>query len=226
MREIYNEYFHIPKEGKIREKVIITRMMLTVTVIISCLIIMGVSAYAYFSHSVVSASNVIQSASFEANVSIVVSDKNNEAVEVKRINGKTQAAVLYAGNTYSITVEKAGNASTGFCVITADGCEISKYHTQQIGVDVNSGGTAKQSITFTLTVTRTTTVEFCAHWGTSSHYADYTNKGTDNELYIVDGEHVTLNIADNNQTQGSDETTAMLSETDLVTEAEPTESAS
>ena len=55
MRKIYEEFFHVPKHGKIRENVILSRITLAVFIIVACLAAMSISAYAYFSHNVTSA---------------------------------------------------------------------------------------------------------------------------------------------------------------------------
>lgn len=196
MRKLYNEFFYIPKHGsgKIREKVMLMRTAMTVLVMVVCLAAMGITAYAYFAYNVTSASNVIQAANFETKVSIQISDSNNETVPVEQLNSKTQVATLNPGKEYSVTIEKAGTAQTGFCVISATGCNVEKYHTQQIGKDVKSNTEGKNVITFKLMVTDTTLVSFYSHWGTSSYYADYENKGENDALYIIDGETVTMQI--------------------------------
>ena len=213
MRKLYNEFFYIPKHGKVREKVMLARLTSTITIVIMCLAAMSITAYAYFSYNITSGSNIIKAANFETNVLIQITDKNNEAVVLNRADRGTQTATLYKDNTYSVTIEKAGSAQTGFCVITASDCEIENYHTQQLGEDANAG-TSKDSITFTLTVTNTTDVKFYAHWGTSSYYGYAGYPDNNNERYILDGEEVALSIirAINNDTpsdntEDKDETT-------------------
>lgn len=194
MKKVYNDYFYIPKHGKIREKVMLTRVVTTVMIMVVCLFAMGITAYAYFSYNVTSNLGTIRAADFETNVSISITNKNNEAVEINQIDNRTQAATLYQGDEYSVTIEKAGTAKTGFCVITASNCETEKYHTGQLGSDVNRGTAQSDSITFTLKVTDTTEVEFYAHWGTSSYY-DYSGYPDNNiEEYIIEGETVVLSI--------------------------------
>ena len=196
MRKLYNEFFYVPKygKGKIREKVMLMRTVMTVVVMTVCLAAMGLTAYAYFTYNVISASNVIRAANFETKVSIQISNSNNEPVTIERTDAKTQAATLHAGKEYLVTIEKAGTAQTGFCVISAAGCNIEKYHTQQLGKDVKSNTEGKDAITFKLMVTDTTVVSFSARWGTSSHYADNEGAGENDTMYIIDGETVTMQI--------------------------------
>jgi hypothetical protein len=196
VRKLYNEFFYIPKygKGKIRDKVMLAHTAVTVVVMVVCLAAMGFTAYAYFAYNVTSASNVIRATNFETKVSIRLSEPETETIPVEQLNSVTQTATLHAGKSYLVTIEKAGTAQTGFCMITAEGCDVEKYHTQQIGKDVKSNTEGKSSITFTMSVTDTTVVTFSSHWGTSTFYADYADKGENDELYIIDGESVTLQI--------------------------------
>ena len=44
MRKLYAEYFHIPKQGKINEKVMLMRVTFMVSVVIMCLAAMSFTA--------------------------------------------------------------------------------------------------------------------------------------------------------------------------------------
>ncbi len=188
MRNLYREFFHISKDGKIREKVMLTRVFITVTVCIVCLIAMGLSAYAYFSYDVTSPKNLIQSASFETEVKINVSNKNGAPVDVTTGDDKAHEATLKAEIPYFITLELTDNntANTGFVIVTAEGSE-ERYHTQQLGVD---GEETTGLIEFTIILEADAKVSFIDHWGTSSYYG----YETDSEQYIIDGETVTLKV--------------------------------
>lgn len=183
MKELYNEFFHVSKDGKVREKVMLMRTAITVIVIIICLFAMSFSAYAYFSHSITSGLNVIKAANFEAKITVTASVGENPTLEA--VDGKTYSAKLKPGVTYTFTVEKGGTAETGFCVITAVGCD-QTYHTQQLGKDISAPNDSTSKITFDLMVSDNTTVYVVSHWGTSSYYSAYQNKGTAGELYITD----------------------------------------
>ena len=41
-------------------------------------------------------------------------------------------------------------------------------------------------------ITDASNVYISAHWGTSSYYDDYKNKGDQEELYIIQGEEIML----------------------------------
>jgi len=188
VRKLYREFFYIPKHGKIREKVMLMRVVMTVAITIFCLAAMGITAYAYFSYNVTSASNVIKAATFETNVNIQITDENGEAVEVITSNYKSHVATLKANTTYFVTLKPTdkSTAKTGFVIVTADGCDKS-YHTQQLGVD---GDITRPQITFTLVLGADTKVMFLAHWGTSSYYG----YNSDSEQYIKQGETIQIPV--------------------------------
>ena len=210
MRKLYNEFFYIPKYGKIREKVMLTRIAMTITIVIMCLAAMSITAYAYFSHNVTSGSNTIKAASFYTDVTVQIADADGNAVETITTNTsdhKSHSASLDANTTYTITVQHnaRSTAQTGFVIITADKCE-TKYHTQQLGRD-GEGNT--YTITFELTPGANTVVTFRSHWGTSSFYADFKEIGENDERYIINGDDVKLTIdgvAPSDGTKASDNT--------------------
>ena len=168
MRKLYNELFYIPKHAKVSEKNMLARITLSITVVVACLIAMSISAYAYFSCSVTSASNVIKSANFDATVSVV--NEVGAEIPLETENG-LQKAILDEG-TYTVKLCKTdtSTAQTGFCIVTINGID---YHTQQLG-----------SVEFTLKVPDATELTLKRHWGTSSYYG-YDNADT-NPNYITD----------------------------------------
>ena len=179
MKSLLNEYFHISAHGKISEKNIILRFATAITVIIFCLIAMGTTAFAYFSHDITSQKNIIKSAHFEALIQITSSD--GEQIAVNSDNRTAPYADIKADTTYYVTLKHSehSTAKTGFVIISADKCQ-SRFHTQQLGRDVK-GNT--ETFTFTITPNNDTRVTFLSHWGTSSYYG---YKNTDNPLYITE----------------------------------------
>ena len=210
MRELYNEFFYIPKHGKIREQVMLTRIVSTIAIVIMYLAAMSITAYAYFSYNITSGSNTIKAASFYTDVTVQITDADGNAVEPIKTNTsdhKSHSASLDANKTYTITVQHnaRSTAQTGFVIITADQCE-TKYHTQQLGRD-GEGNT--DTITFKLTPGANTVVTFRSHWGTSSFYADFKEIGEKDERYIIKGDDVKLTIngvAPSDGTKASDNT--------------------
>ena len=196
MRKLYNEFFYIPKYGKIREKVMLARVAMTVVIMVVCLAAMSITAYAYFSYNVTSGSNIIRSATFKTEVQVQITDSNGKAVDtVKPITSDYKSFKiegLTVGETYTISVapikdEKA--AKTGFVIVTADNCP-DTYYTQQLGKDENVEGGETNKLSFEIMITDSTTVYLRAHWGTSSYYDEFQNKAE--ELYITQNEVIKL----------------------------------
>ena len=235
MRKLYNEFFYIPKHGKVREKVMLTRIAMTVMIVIMCLAAMSITAYAYFSYNITSGSNIIKSASFYTDVTVQVAAEDGTAVDTITTNTsdhKSHSAELSANKTYTITVKHndRSTAQTGFVIVTAEGCE-TRYHTQQLGRDGN-GNT--YTITFKLTPGANTIVTFRSHWGTSSFYSDFKEIGENDERYIIDGEEIKLIVggvapsAENGasgETEPAGETTTTPT-TDTSTGTEPSDTTS
>ena len=196
MRKLYNEFFYIPKHGKVREKVMLTRIAMTVTIVIMCLAAMSITAYAYFSYNITSGSNIIKSVSFYTDVTVQITAEDGTAVDTITTNTsdhKSHSAELSANKTYTITVKHndRSTAQTGFVIVTAEGCE-TKYHTQQLGRD-GDGNT--YTITFKLTPGANTVVTFRSHWGTSTYYGYAGDSDNNIEEYILDGEDIELVIS-------------------------------
>lgn len=188
MKKLFKEFFYVPKYGKVREKVMLMHVAMSVVIIVMCLAAMSLSAYAYFSYNVTSGLNTIKSANFETSVSIQITDPDGKAVDTSKpitTNYKLyKIADLKVGEWYTVTVTptERSTAKTGFIIVTATGCnEI--YHTQQLGIDENVPGGKTPEIKFQLMITDTTDVVLEAHWGTSSYYPKF--KDTDDDHYIT-----------------------------------------
>ena len=197
MRKLYREHFYVPKkgEGVISEKVLMTRIAISVLFVLLILAQMGIAAYAHFLNTKETSRRPIFSATYDLDCKV-------------KINGETSIANRIIANeslTYPITYEvelflgDENTATTGFCIVTVDylstvvtenGEETSPqppdviYHTQQIGKDIHAQDGERNKLTFKIMLQSPATVRFVSNWGTSSNY-DYDN--TDLESYIEDG---------------------------------------
>lgn len=170
MRKLFNEFFYIPKYGKVREKVMLTRLTMTITIVIVCLAAMSITAYAYFFYNVTSASNTIQAANFEAQITVTSTEQNGWTVNPSSTEGKKTVFTFADTGTYTVELEKGDNstAKTGFCIIYIGD---KTYHTQQIGIDIYANNEQRDLVSFALTVNEpNTVVTIESHWGTSSYY--------------------------------------------------------
>jgi hypothetical protein len=191
VRNIYNEFFYVPKHEKIREKVMLTRVAATIFIVIACLVIMSITAYAYFSHDVTSAPATIESAQFEATVNVHISDSEKENSLVPSVitaDYKTyKISDLQVGEWYTVILvpTEKSSAKTGFAVITANGCN-ETYYTQQLGVDERALGGVTNEIKFQIKITSETDVLLKACWGTSSYYPEF-ESADDNYITYENG---------------------------------------
>ena len=224
MRELYNEFFHIPKHGRIREKVMLARRVLTIAIVIVCLVAMSITAYAYFSYNITSGSNIIKSATFKTEVQVQITDENGNAVEtatpITSDHQSFKIEGLKINTPYTVSVKPIKDettAKTGFVIVTADKCS-DTYHTQQLGKDESVEGGETKELSFKLMITDSTIVYLNAHWGTSSHYDDYKNKS--NEFYITQGKPIKLNV--NSLDEPNIKTDSATEQTESVETAKPT----
>lgn len=186
MKDLYNEFFHIPEDGKIQDKVMVTRVSITVIAIALCLLVMSFTAYSYFAYNVTSTSNVIQTANFEIEVAV---EPNIESRAAVAKSGKSFVYDLLADTEYTFTVKYSENSTTktGFCSISIDGSE-KVYYTEQVAAEIAN---IPEAIVFSITPKDNMTITLAANWGTSSFYG---NDNTGNEIYIENNEKVTIEL--------------------------------
>lgn len=192
MRKLYNEFFYIPKHGKIRETVMLVRVAVAVAIVIACLAAMSFTAYAYFSYNVTSGSNVIKAANFKTEVQVKITDGNGNVLDNGQITPITgdhknfRIEGLEVGECYAVTITRTTNstAKTGFVIVSADNCR-DVYHTQQLGIDEKAVGGETEELFFKLKITDSTVVYLKAHWGTSSSYSDNSERYIENDDTVV-----------------------------------------
>ena len=151
MKKLYLEYFKISNEGKITDKAMLGRVILTVAVILICTFTMSFTAFAFFTSDATSSFNNIQAASFDVSVAV-----DNAPVDM--------VGTLNNEHTITLAVKDTSTATTGYCVVNIGGSE---YITQQFIRSENGFNT----VTFTLKLEKPTDVVVEARWGTSAVYA-------------------------------------------------------
>ncbi len=202
MKKLFSELFYVPKHGRVSDKAMLARVVLTSVIMIVCLVAMSTSAYAFFSCDITSGSNHIEAADFSLNITITT---DGDSVEVVKTNSQTHTAMLKAGESYTVNLSRVGTAQTGFCVISAaNAVEPLPYHTRQLEADGSDSNSGSDTLSFCLQVTVDTTVSFTAHWGTSSHYPDFANGSDEDELYITEqNNNIVIQIKTDNKAGGS-----------------------
>lgn len=178
MIKLCKNLFYEPKYGNVQDSMMLKRLFSTVTIVLVCLAAISFSAYAYFTYSITSAPNKIQTSSFSASIMIESEIENNVFTQ-----GYIQNCSLEPGK-YTVTISTdSGITGTGFYTITVGS---TTYHTQQLGVDLNTLGQKRTQISFMLEVHTTTDIVFDSHWGTSSHYSAVPI--TENAFYIMNSD--------------------------------------
>lgn len=167
MKKLYQTFFYVPKYGKVQDRVMTARAVVSLSVILLCLASMAITAYAWFSYNITSDANRITSARFETNV-VVLQEDGNEMPAVPLSDGSLLLE-LSSGKTYAVTVSLSADstASTGFCIVSGEG--IGDWHTWQLGVD---GDIQRQQLSFRLQPREDIRITIRDCWGTSSGYAN------------------------------------------------------
>lgn len=216
MRKLLKELFYIPKYGKMSEKVFLSNIAISIVGIVLCLSTMALTAYAYYSWSLITPTQIIQAGYYECTVEIEkiseVTDNSDLATDDETIILEGTDIVLEAG-TYRITITKAENSttSTGFCVMSVAGED---YYTVQIDK-------TEEPVSFVLRINAELTVSFTPCWGTSSKYG---MDAKTEESYIEAGETVSVEVPQNNLLLGmpqesTEETTVPSASTEAISES-------
>lgn len=136
MRKLYDQYFRVSENEKVKEKVLYTRVGVTVLLILLCVVAVDITAYAFFSCSISSRENTIKTASFAA-TSTLESDvyATYGADETYYIldNSENEQERFFV-----ITIAKSedSTATTGYCKIKVitdyNDYAVQEFYTDQI----------------------------------------------------------------------------------------------
>lgn len=167
MKKLYQTFFYVPKYGKVQDRVMTARAVVSLSVILLCLASMAITAYAWFSYNVSSSNNRITSARFGTELAVTRRD-GIETVASPRSDG-SRLLELSGGQTYEviITLSQDSTANTGFCILSVEGGDI--WHTWQLGMD---GNIQREHLTFWLQPSEDMDIIIRDCWGTSSSYGD------------------------------------------------------
>lgn len=151
MKNIYREYFYIPKDKHMTTKVFTTHVVLSVVSVLACTLAMFASSYAWFSTEISSGNNVIISGDH----SLWVDDQKNTT---EQVDEGVSVALLTAWDKHLFHIYPQGSASTGYCRVTLsyDG-EDKVFYTEQIADD--------EYLVLALETTVGTEITFESFWG-------------------------------------------------------------
>ena len=183
MKKLYKDLFYVPKYGKVQECTMTARAVLSLTVILLCLASMAITAYAWFSYNISSATIRLTAARFST-VAVIRQKDGGSEVTVDSSEDGIHTVKLTGGIEYEVVLTRAIDctAKTGFCILSGAG--IGSYHTLQLGQDGNAW---RDGTTFYLTPDKDMQITLQDHWGTSSSYGDpnATNRIAEKQTLIL-----------------------------------------
>lgn len=171
MKKLYHEYFHIPKNGKISDKVMLGRTVVAALCVILCLCAFSVSTYAYYYMTVVSSGNNVQAATFEVE-ELRVYDGN------EKVDAPEGVYSLTGGKEYTVVLQLSGSVKNAHVAIKVEapeasaavmavdegqatgGLSVGTYYTATIELDGNT-----KTVQFGLTVASDAKVTLQPRWG-------------------------------------------------------------
>lgn len=182
MINLIKKLFREPNQGKVSEKAMLSRAVLTVAVAVFCFFSMALTAFARFTANDISIpKNTVVTATYKLNIQVTCNGG-----EVTVTNGKFTAA---AGEEYEITMQYVpGSARTGYCIVKVGSTE---YNTTQIGADSTATDGRRDSLTFKIVGGSTAkSVQMTPNWGTSTKHAEFVETGVNGTYYITEGESI------------------------------------
>lgn len=167
MKAMLKSFFNAEKEEKISDKAFISRITVSVVLIVICLIAMSISAYAYFAYNVSSQNNVIRSASYDL---AVTPPEDMETSKTYELKNETSVDKEYI---FSIsTKETKTTASVGYCkiIINTNTNDAQVFYTKPIWLseDLANGKPATRTVKIIVPAGKTVQVSFVAEWGSCS----------------------------------------------------------
>lgn len=178
MKKFYDKHFRVKENEKIREHVMMMRIVLAVAVVCVSMCSMGITAYAFFTYTVTSSSNVIKAASYWTNKSAV--EYGTDGSVVATISDDDGYLVLKNNSTeihtFDLTLKAAGTASVGYArieVVTYDGESVyssETFYTEPIRKDVHTGSNG-YVIHIVVPAGELATVQVTDNWGSCARKA-------------------------------------------------------
>ena len=137
MKKLYEKHFRVKENEKIREHVMMVRIFLAAAVVCVSLFSMGITAYAFFTYTVTSSTNIIKAATFSLDKS-VIDIESSATISLGPDGTYTLTADENGNKTFQLKLKPASKmtASTGFAkiVISSDDGQSDILYTEQIDI--------------------------------------------------------------------------------------------
>lgn len=159
MKKLYEKHFRVKENEKIRDHVMMVRIFLAAAVVCVSLFSMGITAYAFFTYTVTSSSNIIKAATFALDKT-VIDMKSSATISLGSDGTYTLTADATVNKTFQLKLKPSAKmtASTGFAKIvisSSDGQSVDTLYTEQIrrtdseyvlDIVIPAGNTAKVKV--------------------------------------------------------------------------------
>lgn len=162
-KRLFSSLFYVPKYEKVSDKSFSRIMLSSVFGILICGICLVGLTWAWFTGSVSSTANNITAAKFTVDISVTAEGTDTPLTPTEE-NGGYKYDELTAGEyNVTVTADSSATATTGYCRVELDG-NSNIYHTVQLFTEINGENT--HSVTFTVTVSQTSSLTISPQWGT------------------------------------------------------------
>ncbi len=170
MKRWLREFFYVPKHGKLPEKVLLTRIGLSIGIMVTCLIALSLSAVAYFSCDITSMVQPLKSATFQLDVSTTTAEALPNGSYLMDNSGETTANDFLF--TLTLPPPPQSNATTGFCTIwvqTEESGPHQELYTEPFGTfDGAQQPVTEQIVSITVPAGKQAWISFHPQWGSLS----------------------------------------------------------
>ena len=186
MKRFISQYIKTPKFANLHEKVLFTRVAMSLIAIVVCLAALSYSACAYFTATVSSKSNKIVAANFNLEYSVEYANGSmRSVVSASEILPNADGTYTLAKGVYNLKIKKptSTEASTGFCkieIIDLATSGVKVFYSQQIGIvspDKSVAPVNERDILLDIKVDNVC-VKLTSSWGTCAR----------EDLIVTDGE--------------------------------------
>ncbi len=170
MKDLYEKYFYVPKHGKVKERVMLARIAVSVVIMLVLMAGMSLSAYAYFTANNTTMIKPIKAAHYQLDTVVIAPEgltPNSDGI-YKLTNTEQNSVKSYQ---FRLVTDNYTSASVGFCevVVSISGVEgTQSYFTGSIWkpVDGNSSLVTSRTIEIQVPYNCEAHVRFVSQWGT------------------------------------------------------------
>lgn len=127
IKQVFMQFFYIPKHNKISDKVFHRVILTSVFGMLMCAICLAGLTWAWFSDSTSGTAEALNTSKFGIDAEITVAGTEGSSAPIYADDDGVYS--LDGGKTYTVNLTATGDASTGYCVVTLNGVD---YYTTQM----------------------------------------------------------------------------------------------